>query len=136
MSGVRMRSKPEYLPEGTRLRPLRDRIVVKALDFEYSKIIEVAGSRLRTVRGTVAAVGPGAHVRRYDYRRLPDGRREKCAYRDYSARVPMEVKVGDTVDVGYLIIDGADTDYDFKEVYIGAERHFICQQQDVVGIHS
>lgn len=126
----------EVLPAGAKLRPLRDRIVVKPMDAQFSDVIVIAGQNYRTLRGEVVAAGPGAHVRRYDYRRLPDGRRERCAYRDYSARVPMEVKVGDIVEFGYLVLDGVDKDYRFTEVYIGSERHFIAQQQDVVGLHG
>lgn len=126
LEGTRQR-----FPAGTKLRPLRDRIVVKPIDWQPSKIIEVAGSKRRTLKGTVIAVGPGANVRKYDFRTLPDGRRERCGYRDYSQLVPMELKVGDVVELGGFEIDG----YTFQEIYIGNEMHVICQQQDVAGVH-
>lgn len=130
-TGTRLETKAEILPEGATLRPLRDRIVIKPLEFEPSKVIQIAGSKRRTLRGKVVSIGPGTYHRTY----RKNHRGERAGFKDSRYRVPMEVKVGDVVELGYLVVDGEDTCYGFTEVYLGTERHFICQQQDVVGIH-
>lgn len=122
----------DILPRGITLRPLRDQIVVKPLDWTPSKTITVAGSTLKTLRGTVVAVGPGAYLRHYCHRNLPDGRRERWAVKETNRRVPMELRIGDIVELGGLENGG----YAFQEVVIGTEKHVICQQQDVVGVHG
>lgn len=122
----------DVLPRGIRLRPLRDQIVVKPLDWTPSKTIAIAGSKRKTLRGTVVAVGPGAYLRHYCHRNLSDGRRERWAVKETSRRVPMELKVGDVVELGGLENGG----YAFQEVVIGTEKHVICQQQDVAIVHG
>lgn len=130
MRSASLSGSVEILPRGITLRPLRDQIVVKPLDWEPSKTIAIAGSKRKTLRGTVVAVGPGAYLRHYCHRNLPDGRRERWAVKETDRRVPMELKAGDVVELGGLENGG----YAFQEVIIGTEKHVICQQADVVGI--
>lgn len=135
--GVRLETKVEILPREVTLRPLRDQIVVKPLDWKPSKTIEIAGNKRKTLCGIVTAVGPGAYLRHYYYRTLPDGRRERYAVKETDKRVPIQVKVGDRVELGGLSDEDGDYDgYAFQEIVIGTEKHVICQEKDVVGIHG
>lgn len=105
-------------PAGTKLRPLRDQIVIKVADWRPSKTIEVAGHQRKPERGAVVAVGPGTRPWRYNQDR--SRRRESKAFR------PTDVKVGDEVQIEpnrphtWLLIDN--------------ELHIICREEDVAGI--
>lgn len=121
--GVRIeRTFADPLPQGTRLRPLRDHILIKPLEWQPTKIIHIAGDKRRPLRGTVVAVGPGCHPWRYNADRSK--RWPSRAFRR------TEVKVGDTVELGGLEIDG----YSFPQVLIGNELHIICREEDVAAV--
>ncbi len=119
-------SDAEILPAGTRLRLLRDRILLKPLDWEPSTIISVV-RRGRPLRGVVVEVGPGRLLRKY--RPHPHDPRKRT-YVDTARFVPTELQVGDIVELGGLnAYDGQG--YNFTQVIIGTERYVICQEQDV-----
>lgn len=115
--------KIQWLPEGTKLRMLRDQILVKALDWSPSTIIVVAGNQRRPLRGEVVSVGPFRRVKKYLYNQQG----EKSAVADYGQTIPTQVKPGDIVEIGGLELDG----YRFEQVTIGSELHVICQESDV-----
>lgn len=109
-------------------RPLGDRILLRPLKWEPSKILEVVRFG-RTLRGEVMAVGPGHHP--IKYRPHPDGKRKIA---DYAKRMrATEVKVGDIVELGGLnVFDGQG--YAFPEVVVGTETMIVCTERDVAGI--
>lgn len=122
-------SNAEILPAGTRLRMLRDRILLKPLDWEPSKIISVA-RRGRPLRGVVVEVGAGRLLRKYRPHPTDPTKRQ---YVDSARFVATEVRPGDVVELGGLnVYDGQG--YNFSQVIIGTERYLICQEQDVACI--
>lgn len=93
-----------------KLRPLEDRLVVEAMD-EMEKhssgiIIPDTVSKEKPQKGKVIAVGPG----RFD---------------DDGKRVPMDVKVGDTV---------LFTKYGPTEVKVDGKELLILSQSDVLAV--
>lgn len=124
-SGVTLRRKTtDLIAPGETLRPLKDRIVVKPLGWRPSAIIEIAGSDRPTLRGTVVAAGPGTYPWIYNADRS-QRKESKCF-------VPTQVKLGDTVELGGLEIGG----YQFPEILIDGELHFVCQEQDVCWVNE
>lgn len=115
--------KIQWLPAGTKLRMLRDQILLKPLEWSPSTVIMIAGNERRPMRGKVVAVGPARRVRKYWY----NAKREKYKVGETGQTVPTEVKPGDVVEIGGLELDG----YRFEQVTIGDELHLICQEQDV-----
>lgn len=107
------------------LRPLRDKIVVKPLDWEPSKIISVV-RKGRPLRGTIVAVGPGTYLKKY--RKDANGQRKSFTLSPFFQRT--EVKPGDVVELGGLNqFDGLG--YQFAEVVLNGELHLICSEKDV-----
>jgi co-chaperonin GroES (HSP10) len=128
-TGVTFAASTDILPGGTQLRMLRDRILLRPLDWTPSSVIEVVRHG-RPLRGRVEAVGPGRLYRRY--RNKEGGKRD---YVETGHFIPTQVKVGDVVELGGLnAYDGAG--YNFPQVTIGTETFLICQEQDVVGVHT
>ncbi len=124
--GVTLSASPEILPAGTRLRLLRDRILVRPLDWEPSKIISVV-RRGRPLRGMVEQVGAGRYYRRYKPHPTDPNRRQFVETKNF---IPIGVKPGDVVELGGLnAYDGQG--YNFPQVVIGTETFLICQEQDV-----
>lgn len=122
-SGVRLESKRhEVIPTTQRIRPLRDYIVVRPLEWEPSRTIQIAGNARRTLRGTVTAVGPGCYPKRYN--------RDRSKTWDSKAFRRTQVRVNDVVELGGLEIDG----YSFPQILIGNELHIICREEDVCGV--
>ena len=118
----------ETLLAGEHLRPLKDHIVVKPLEWEPSKILEVIRYG-RPLRGIVKAVGPGSHPKVYT--RNDQG--QKTSFRYSKAFRPCDVKVGQTVELGGLnAFDGEG--YSFTEILIDNELHLVCQENDVAGV--
>lgn len=112
----------------SQLRMRGDRLLVRPLKWEPSKIIEVVRHG-RPLRGEVIAVGPGIYPvsKRVN---LSDGRRRVEFSRHFR---PTEVRVGDVVELGGLnIFDG--NGYQFTEVLVGAETMLICTERDVAGV--
>jgi len=125
-NGVTFNAKPAIFPEGTRLRLLRDRLLVRPLDWIPSRIIAVIRHG-RPLRGVVHTVGPGRYYRRY--KPHPTDTRKRLAV-DGKTYIPTEVKPGDIVELGGLnVYDGQG--YNFPQVIIGTETFIICQEQDV-----
>lgn len=118
----------EFIPRESTIRPLRDKILLRPLAWEPSKILEVVRHG-RPLRGEVIAVGPGSHPTK-----RKDGPKGPRSLLTYSKRFqPTEVKVGDIVELGGLnIFDGKG--YQFTEVMHGTELLLICQEADVVGV--
>ena len=121
--GIRLERSPEMLPAGTRLRPLRDQIVVRPLEWEPSKLIVIAGNKRKPLRGVVVFAGPGERVKRRW--KNHDGQVHKIG--ETGQVIPTEVKPGDVVELGGLEIDG----YAFQQITIGHEVHLLCQEKDV-----
>jgi co-chaperonin GroES (HSP10) len=120
-TGVTIAQQAEILPAGTKLRLLRDRILLKPLDWKPSEIVEVIRHG-RPVRGEVIAIGAGTHKRTYA--------KDRKSFKEGKHFIPTELKPGDVVELGGLnVFDGRG--YAFPEVIIGTERHIICQEQDV-----
>jgi chaperonin GroES len=91
------------------LQPLADRVVIKPKareEMTRSGIVLPDTAKEKPQEGTIVAAGPG--------RVLDDG-----------TRVPMDVKVGDSV----LYAKYAGTEYK-----IGAEEHLILRESDVLAI--
>ncbi len=109
------------------LRMLGDRILLKPLEWDASKII-IAIRHGRAVRGEVITTGPGKWVTR-----TVTGKRDGKDYRkryETKAFQKTEVKPGDIVELGGLnIFDGKG--YMFPEVLVGTERYIIVQEADV-----
>lgn len=91
------------------ISPLSDRVVVEPASQEEVSasgiIIPDTASREKPERGTVVAIGPGKHE---------DG-----------AKVPMTVKVGDTV---------LFSKYGYDEVKIDGKEYFILPESSVLAI--
>lgn len=91
--------------------PLGDRIVVKPSEKEGEKklpsgiIIPDSADKEKPARGTVLAVGPG---------KFEDG-----------ARVPMQVKVGDTVIF---------SKYGYDEVKLDGEEYYLLSESSVLAV--
>jgi co-chaperonin GroES (HSP10) len=118
----------EFIPREATIRPLRDKILVRPLAWEPSKILEVVRHG-RPLRGEVIAVGPGSHPKKY--KAGPKGPRSLMDYSKYFQ--PTEVKPGDIVELGGLsTFDGAG--YAFTEIVHGTETLLICSENDVCGI--
>jgi hypothetical protein len=101
ISGVRLGNETfDAVPESSRIRCLRDQIVLKPLEWRPSAVIDVAYFG-KPLRGEVLSVGPGTYPKRYNGRK---GQRSKTW--DSKAFRPTEVKVGDIVELGGLEIGG------------------------------
>lgn len=112
------------------VRLLSDRILLRPLDWEPSKIISVV-RKGRPLRGEVMAIGPGLHPIKYRKTNDPNVR-----IADYSKHFrPTEVKVGDVVELGGLNqFDGQG--YMFPEVVVGNVTMIICTERDVAGVRD
>ncbi len=129
--GVSIDAPCEILPGGTRLRMLRDRILVRPLDWEPSRIICVV-RRGRALRGVVEAIGPGRLYRRYRAKAHSSTQRE---YVETGTFIPTQLRIGDVVELGGLnAFDGQG--YNFPQVMIGTQRYLIAQEQDVAFVHE
>jgi hypothetical protein len=127
--GVTFAASADILPGGTKLRMLRDRILLRPLDWAPSSLIEVVRHG-RPLRGRVEAVGPGRLYRRY--RNKTGGKRD---YVETGHFIPTVVKPGDIVELGGLnAYDGQG--YNFPQITIGTDTFIICQEQDVVGVQE
>lgn len=110
---------------------LRDRLLLRPLDWEPSTILTVVRSG-RPLRGEVVSVGPGRLYRRYKPHPTDPGKR---VYVETGAFIPTQVKVGDIVELGGLnAYDGAG--YNFPQITIGTETFLICQEQDVAFVQE
>lgn len=120
-----MTEKPvDYLPVGTRLRMLGDRILVRPLDIHWSDHI-IAVRHGRPVRGEVVAVGPGCYPKKFAG--------DRKSYKLSRHFQPTQLKPGDIVELGGLnVFDGQG--YAFPEIVIGTQSFVMCQEADVCGV--
>jgi chaperonin GroES len=102
--------------EGTSIKPLQDRVVVRRLTDEETGTKSASGiiipdtvSKEKPEQGIVVAVGDG----KWD--------------EDGEKRIPMDVKVGDRV---------VFSKYGFDEVKVGAEELYIVSASSILGIIS
>lgn len=121
-SGVRLESQRHEIITSEGFRPLRDYLLVKPLPWTPSRTIQIARDTRRTLRGTVIKAGPGIYPKRYNRARSKSW--ESKAFR------PTEAKVGDTIELGGLHIDG----YEWPKVIYNGEFHIICRDEDICGI--
>ena len=105
------------------IRPLRDQIIVKPLEWRPSAIIHIAGNKRAPLRGIVVAVGPGQRVKKY----WKNSQGQRHLMGETGQVIPTEVRPGDVVELGGLELDG----YKFQQVDIEGVQHLICQEQDV-----
>ena len=118
------------IERGQKLRPLRDVIILKPLDFVPSETIPTI-RKGRPVRGLVKAIGPGHHP--WKYKLNAEG--QKASMTRSSHYQPTDVKEGDIVELGGLnIYDGQG--YSFQEVMMDGELHLICREADVCGVRD
>lgn len=124
VSGVRISRKvADIIPATERIRPLRDQIVLKPLEWEPSKVIKVVYGG-KTLRGEVLAVGPGVYPKQYN--------RDRSKSWESKQFRKCDVKVGDIVELGGLEIHG----YDFPTVQWGNDTVVIVREADVTGVCS
>jgi hypothetical protein len=114
------------IPGDATLRPLRDGLIVEPLDWEPSKILNVVYMG-HPLRGVVRAVGPGGYRLKYDGRK---GVRTRSW--ESNVFIPMELKVGDVVELGGLELRG----YLFESFLWGDKRCIRCRQEDVAIVHG
>ena len=130
MDGVKLERKAfDYLPVGTRFRPLRDQIIVKVLPLKLSDTIhaEWGGG---AVRGEVIAAGKG-HYPNIHKRGQRDGK-DFREIRSGTYFRPTEVRVGQIVHLGGM----ENGSYIWPKVMIGPDEHIICTERDVCGIET
>lgn len=131
MSGATIDATSTIFPAGTTLRLLRDRLLLRPLDWTPSRIITVI-RRGRPVRGVVEAIGPGRLLRRY---RPHPTDPYKRTYVDTARFIPTELRVGDVVELGGLNQFNGEG-YSFPQVTIGTETFLIVQEQDICFVHE
>lgn len=123
--GIRIGNETlSFVPRETKVRPLRDHIVVEPLDWQPSRIISTV-YRGKPLRGIVRAVGPGCYPKRYNG---PKGKRTKTW--DSKAFRPTDVKVGDTVELGGIEIGG----FLHPTFRWGDKEMVLCREEDIAGI--
>ena len=116
------------------LRPLRDRVVIKPIEYKHS-ILFVAGIELR--KGLIVAVGPGRRVKRLIPWRLPSSAEYvpgqsvnpgQTFYVEDGAETgkvkTMSVKVGDVVEYGFRDV--------FPFTFEG-ESYVMVKEQNIYG---
>lgn len=122
ISGTEIERKSStYIAPEEKIIPTKDRIILKPLKWEPSKIIEAIRFG-RPVRGEILAIGPGAYRKRYN--------KDRTKMWETDVFIPTQLKVGDIVDLGGLnIFDGKG--YSFQDVIWGNEQCLIIQEADV-----
>jgi co-chaperonin GroES (HSP10) len=127
MSGVSIERKTStFIAQDEKVKPLGDRIFVKPLDWDASKIV-FAIREGRPVRGIALAVGPGRYQTRYN--------KDRSKLYETESYVPTTVKPGDIVEWGGLnIFDGQG--YSFEEIAWGNERVLVITERDVCFIRE
>lgn len=127
MSAKVERKTPDIVPAGCKLRPLKDKIVVRVIDFNYSATL-VHTYHGSPVRGEVVSVGPGRYPNIYR-QGTKDGKAWRTVHESLHFR-PTELKVGDIVEFGGLELQG----YAFQRVLMDGYDHVVCSEQDVAGV--
>ncbi len=100
---------------------LRDQILVKPIDADrYSGLVVISSAR-KCIRGTVIAAGPGA----FRIKRYRNERGEVCAIARKPGLIPMQLKVGDEVELSPAR---------YMEIRVGGEPHLLAKEADVLGV--
>lgn len=104
------------MTEGTKIKPLADRVVVRRLSEEEAGTKSASGiivpdtvSKEKPEQGIVIAVGEG----KWD--------------EDGEKRIPMDVKVGDRI---------VFSKYGYDEVKVGGEEYFIVSSSSILAVVS
>jgi hypothetical protein len=126
-SSARIEQKPDFIPAGSKLRPMRDVLIVKPLDVQLNETI-ISPWNGKTIRGQVVAAGPGEYPNIHE-KGQTDGK-PYHTIRKSRVFVPTQVKPGDIVELGGMELKG----YLFPTVVIGTELHVICTEKDVCGV--
>lgn len=114
----------DFIPAETKLRCLRDQMIVAPLEVLHSRVLIIRESSSKLVRGKVLAIGPGHYPNRYNG---PKGKRTKMMAG--TVYVPTEVKVGDLVH-----LDGRGTGKSaFDSFYWGDTLCLHAREADVAG---
>ncbi len=124
----------EALQEVTRrVKPLRDRLIVKRFEYE-NPLIAVIGVKLE--KGVVVAAGPGRQQRRkvrFDQKAGHMSTQRALYFEDglYTGRIiPMQIKVGDVVEFSPRNY----TEIDFDRLgFVGAGKLLVIWQEAVYG---
>ena len=125
--GVRIGNETyDQVPAESKIRPLRDVIVLQPLDWRPSQIIETVYWG-KPLRGIVRAIGKGCYTKKYNG---PKGVRTKSW--DSKHFTPTELKVGDTVELGGLELKG----YLFQTFRWGSIECVLCTEKDVTGVYE
>ena len=128
MSGVRIGNELlTFIGADEKIKPLRDQMFVAPLEWEPSKVVDVAYGG-KPLWGIVRAIGPGTYPTRYN---APKGPKRNKSWLSKHF-VPTEVQVGDVVELGGLDIGG----YLFPTIRWGKETVVICQEADVCMVHG
>lgn len=116
-----------FIPAETKLKPMRDQMIISPLDVVHSHILIVPPHKSALVRGKVIAVGPGHYPNRYNG---PKGKRTKVMAG--TVFVPMPVKVGEIVH-----LDGRQTGKSAFDAFYWGDKYCIhCRAEDVAGIEQ
>lgn len=119
----------DSVPAGTKLKPLRNQIILEPIPWPFSDIIEVA-YKGRPIRGKVLAAGPGTYPKRYNG---PKGKRSKSWDSKYFR--PCDVKVGDVVQLNNITeSDGSIDGMLFQTFRWGNKECTVCTEDDVTVI--
>jgi hypothetical protein len=128
-SGVRLKDKSLNFVTSGRVRPLKDRIIVKPLPLKLAASID-ADWHGAPVRGVVLATGPGSYPNIHA-RGVKDGKPYRTVRESRQFR-PIEVKIGDVVSLGGMEIGG----YLFPQIWFQGAWCVICQEADVAVIED
>lgn len=117
-----------FIPAETVVKPLRNVLLVNALDVVESARIWLPPLSSKPLRGIVMAVGPGKYPKKYDH---PD-KHKRTKMWDSKRFQPTQVKVGDEIEVGGAEISG----YAFETCWYGDKFCFWCTEDDVAGVRN
>jgi hypothetical protein len=122
--GVRMTDENlTFIPASTKLRPLRDQMIVEPTDVIHSRILIVPPGG-DPVRGICRAIGPGHYRKQYDSKE----KHKRTKVWEGMQFIPTEVKVGQTVLL--------DPHLKYEMFFWGDKAHIHCRQEDVCGIET
>ena len=110
---------------GSKIRPLRDQVIVEPLNVVLSQSI-ITKEIVKPLRGIVKAVGPGHYPKVYDH---PD-KHGRTKMWDSPTFQPTTLKVGDVIELGGIEFRG----YSFDTFLWGGAMHLICREADVSGV--
>lgn len=122
--GVRMTDENlTFIPADTKIRPLRDQMIVEPVDVIHSRILIVPPGG-DPVRGICRAIGPGHYRKQYD----SSDKHKRTKVWEGMQFIPTEVKIGQTVLL--------DPHLKYEQFYWGDRLHIHCRQEEVCGIEA